>query len=174
MGKVAAAQSFLLHTPSMALLLASFPTDALFKGIGREKPFSERNDRRWKLLVPCGFPSNLWHAGPSCDAAGENSRLHGACHPPNCSRASRLSAPLCFAPQEVEGDWFQNFVVGSASQYAAYLTLMRQPKVWGDDPQVQAMCEMYNRPAEIWVYDPTMGARKIKTFHHQSSATPIR
>jgi hypothetical protein len=27
------------------------------------------------------------------------------------------------------------------------------------------MCELYNRPAEIWAYDPVRGAQKLRTFH---------
>lgn len=36
---------------------------------------------------------------------------------------------------------------------------------WGDDPEIQAICELYNRPAEIWAYDSAQGAKKLRTFH---------
>ena len=41
--------------------------------------------------------------------------------------------------------------------------------VWGDDIEIQAMCEIYNRPAEIFSYDPALGAKQLRTFHEQGS-----
>lgn len=38
--------------------------------------------------------------------------------------------------------------------FLRYLDVKRQNAVWGDDPEVQALCEIYDRPAEIWAYDP--------------------
>ena len=43
--------------------------------------------------------------------------------------------------------------------------------MWGDDPEVQALCEMYDRPAEIWAYDAQQGAKKLRTFHEASGLT---
>jgi len=37
--------------------------------------------------------------------------------------------------------------------FLRYLDVKRQNAVWGDDPEVQALCEIYDRPAEIWAYD---------------------
>lgn len=36
---------------------------------------------------------------------------------------------------------------------------------------MQAICELYNRPAEIWAYDSQRGARKLRTFHETASAS---
>ena len=36
---------------------------------------------------------------------------------------------------------------------------------------LQALCELYDRPAEIWAFDPTVGARKLRTFHETLSTT---
>ena len=39
------------------------------------------------------------------------------------------------------------------------------------------MCEIYGRPAEIWAYDSTLGARKLRTFHEGGGnrhITPMR
>jgi len=38
---------------------------------------------------------------------------------------------------------------------------------------LQAICELYNRPAEIWAYDPSYGARKLRTFHEVSHAVAV-
>lgn len=42
--------------------------------------------------------------------------------------------------------------------FLRYLEVKRQNAVWGDDPEVQALCEIYDRPAEIWAYDPQVKA----------------
>ena len=42
----------------------------------------------------------------------------------------------------------------------------------------QSICELYNRPAEIWAYDTQRGARKLRTFHEAtgrlSTQLPLR
>lgn len=49
--------------------------------------------------------------------------------------------------------------------FPLYLAAKRKAGCWGDDPEIQAICELYNRPAEIWAFDPKSGARKLRTFH---------
>ena len=44
--------------------------------------------------------------------------------------------------------------------FLRYLDVKRQNAVWGDDPEVQALCEIYDRPAEIWAYDPQVRRSK--------------
>lgn len=41
--------------------------------------------------------------------------------------------------------------------FLIYVNEKRRNAVWGDDPEVQALCEIYDRPAEIWAYDPQVG-----------------
>lgn len=60
----------------------------------------------------------------------------------------------------------------AAGQPAPALTLplphlppARRDAVWGDDPEIQALCEVYNRPAEIWAFDPHVGARLLRMFN---------
>eukprot|EP00604_Paraphysomonas_vestita_P003625 CAMPEP_0174818980 /NCGR_PEP_ID=MMETSP1107-20130205/1957_1 /TAXON_ID=36770 /ORGANISM="Paraphysomonas vestita, Strain GFlagA" /LENGTH=475 /DNA_ID=CAMNT_0016031685 /DNA_START=811 /DNA_END=2238 /DNA_ORIENTATION=+ len=43
---------------------------------------------------------------------------------------------------------------------------------WGDDPEIQAMCEIYDQPAQIWAYDSNHGARCLRTFHEITSSRP--
>jgi len=80
---------------------------------------------------------------------------------------------------EAEADFFADFVsengnegshgASGAGGFAMYLSDIRKDGVWGDDPEVQALCEIYNRPAEIWAYDPVNGAKLLRVFH--SAAT---
>lgn len=46
--------------------------------------------------------------------------------------------------------------------FLRYLEVKRQNAVWGDDPEVQALCEIYDRPAEIWAYDPQVKTTTTK------------
>ena len=70
---------------------------------------------------------------------------------------------------EAEAEWFAAFVVGDEEEFAAYVAGVRQLGTWGDDPEIQAACEIYDRPAEIFAYDEALGARKLRTFHGDSA-----
>ena len=55
--------------------------------------------------------------------------------------------------------------LGSGSGgFAAYLSEIRRDGVWGDDPEVQALSEIYGRPTEVWAYDSLRGAKLIRVF----------
>lgn len=45
--------------------------------------------------------------------------------------------------------------------FLSYLGIKRRNAVWGDDPEVQALSEIYDRPAEIWAYDPQVIVSKL-------------
>ena len=66
---------------------------------------------------------------------------------------------------ETERAFFEPYVEGNMDDFLKYVAFKRRNAVWGDDPEVQALCELYDRPAEIWAYDATHGARKLRTFH---------
>eukprot|EP00940_MAST-03C_sp_MAST-3C-sp2_P000069 g69.t1 len=57
-----------------------------------------------------------------------------------------------------------------------YVSEMSRDGTWGDDPEITAMCELYDRPAEIYVYDSTAGAKLMKTFHEtrRRARVPLR
>lgn len=43
------------------------------------------------------------------------------------------------------------------NDFMRYLERKRQNGCWGDDPELQAMCEIYDRPVEIYVFDREKG-----------------
>ena len=71
-----------------------------------------------------------------------------------------------------EAAWFSGFVVGAASEFPGYVARMRCDGVWGDEPEIQALCEVYDRPAEIWAYDAVLGARRLRTFNSSAADAP--
>ena len=42
----------------------------------------------------------------------------------------------------------------------AHIAAMRADAVWGDDPEVEALSRLYNRPVEIWMFDALEGAKR--------------
>jgi OTU domain-containing protein 5 len=74
----------------------------------------------------------------------------------------------CMDYMDVERKYFEPYVEGDMDDFVRYLDTKRRDGVWGDDPEVQALCEIYDRPAEIWAYDAQLGAKKLRTFHEAS------
>ena len=77
----------------------------------------------------------------------------------------------CMDYMEVNAIFFSQFVVGGLDSFPLYVAAKRLNAVWGDDPEIHAMCEMYNIPAEIWAHDSRYGAKKLLTFHEGSSGS---
>ena len=85
---------------------------------------------------------------------------------------------FCCDYMECESEYFQPFVEGTAEDFRTYLELKRRDGTWGDDIEIQAMCELYNRPAQVFAYDRTLGAKQLRTFHESvgrvKDMTPMR
>ena len=71
----------------------------------------------------------------------------------------------CCDYMESERAYFEPFVEGNMTNFLSYVDHKRQSGVWGDDPEIQAICELYDRPCQLWGYDHATGARKLRTFH---------
>lgn len=76
-----------------------------------------------------------------------------------------LVRDYCLNYMEADAVFFSQFVEGGEQYFSQYLSAKRTLGCWGDDPEIQALCEIYDRPAEIFAYDPVHGARKLRTFH---------
>lgn len=73
-------------------------------------------------------------------------------HSHRSRRLTHLSI-LDGALHQSEANFFEPYVEGDMAAFLRYLDVKRRNAVWGDDPEVQALCEIYDRPAEIWAYD---------------------
>ena len=61
----------------------------------------------------------------------------------------------------IEREFFSQFVEGGDKEFDNYINMKRKSGVWGDDVELQAISELYNRPIEIY-----SGSNKpLKTFH---------
>ena len=61
----------------------------------------------------------------------------------------------------IEREFFSQFIEGGDKEFDNYITRKRKSGVWGDDIELQAISEIYNRPIEIY-----SGSNKpLKTFH---------
>ncbi|CCI44709.1 unnamed protein product [Albugo candida] len=80
----------------------------------------------------------------------------------------------CMDYMESEKDYFEPYVVGNMDDFLRYLEHKRKNGVWGDDPEIQALCELYDRPAEVYTYDAIDGFCKLRTFHEHSTLSRNR
>jgi OTU domain-containing protein 5 len=69
----------------------------------------------------------------------------------------------CVDYMQNEAAFFRNFVT---EDYDEYLETMREDGTWGGEPELQAMCEMYNRAAQVYAYDPHDGCHIVREVHH--------
>ncbi|CAM9213380.1 unnamed protein product, partial [Phaeothamnion confervicola] len=92
-------------------------------------------------------------------------------------RHHALVRAKCMDYMESERHYFEPYVEGGMDGFLRYVDMKRRNAVWGDDPEVQALCEMYNRAAEIWAYDAAEGAKMLRTFHETGGSKrmpPVR
>ncbi|CAI5741146.1 unnamed protein product [Peronospora destructor] len=85
-----------------------------------------------------------------------------------------LVRAACMDYMESEKEYFEPYVVGNMAAFMRYLRHKRRDGVWGDDPELQAMCELYDRPAEVFAYDPVQGFRKLRCYHENSALSRCR
>jgi hypothetical protein len=88
-------------------------------------------------------------------------------------RHHMLVRVACVDYMKSEAAYFQPFVVGDAQAFQRYLAIKRKDGVWGDDIEIQAMCEIYNRPAQIYAFDHVRGFRQLRTFHEGGLASGV-
>jgi len=78
----------------------------------------------------------------------------------------RLVRIKCMKYIETERKYFHNFIEGN---FQDYIDRKRTNGEWGDDVELQAMSEIYDRPIEIYAYDK----KPMKTFHEQPEAAGL-
>jgi hypothetical protein len=76
----------------------------------------------------------------------------------------------------VEHAFFRPFIAGEHDDFEAYIGRMAVSGEWGDDPEIQALSELYDRSVEIWAWDEAAGARKLRVFSsaRADARPPIR
>jgi hypothetical protein len=76
----------------------------------------------------------------------------------------------------VEQGFFRPFIAGEHDDFEAYIGRMAVSGEWGDDPEIQALSELYDRSVEIWAWDEAAGARKLRVFSsaRADARPPIR
>ena len=71
----------------------------------------------------------------------------------------------CLDYIESEKEYYKDYIVGGAANFDLYIYRKRKEGIWGDDLEIQAMSEIYNRPIEIYAYSST----PMRTFHEVDS-----
>lgn len=74
--------------------------------------------------------------------------------------------------QERDKEHFSQFVTGE--DFAMYIQRKRQDGVHGNNPEIQAISELFNRPIEV--FSPEKGATPLNIFHaeYKTDDAPIR
>lgn len=54
--------------------------------------------------------------------------------------------------QELESAYFRNFVPDDVTDFSDYIARIRRSGTWGDNLEIQAMSEIYERPIEVYAY----------------------
>lgn len=71
----------------------------------------------------------------------------------------------------IERDYFSHFIEGGLERFDEYLEYKATNGAWGDDTEIQAMSEIYDRPFHIYTYSAT----PMRTFHEiEGHLAPIR
>ena len=61
----------------------------------------------------------------------------------------------------IERKFFSQFIEGGDKEFDNYINMKSKSGVWGDDVELQAISELYNRPIEIY----SGSDKPLKTFH---------
>lgn len=70
-----------------------------------------------------------------------------------------------------EREYFSQYIVGGLEKVDEYIRHQSKLGAWGDDIEIQAMSEVYNKPFEIYAYSKN----PMRTFHESSGVgEPIR
>jgi hypothetical protein len=65
---------------------------------------------------------------------------------------------------------FSEFIVGD---FKEYIRNMRRAGVWGGDPEIQSLSEIYARSVMVYCPDPKKGASLRRTFHEDLSSSAL-
>lgn len=71
----------------------------------------------------------------------------------------------CMDYLQVEKKFFSQFIEDGEKEFDNYVNMKRKLGVWGDDVELQALSEIYNRPIEIY----SGSDKPLKTFHENKN-----
>ena len=79
----------------------------------------------------------------------------------------------CLDYVESEREYFAQYIIGGLQSFHIYVARKREDGVWGDDVEIQALSEIYDRPIEVYAYSK-VPMRTFHESHENESAQPIR
>ena len=72
----------------------------------------------------------------------------------------------CIQYIKEEKNFYKDYIIGGQSgSFDQYIERKALDGIWGDDIEIQALSELYNRPIEIYAYSNT----PMRTFHENQS-----
>ena len=73
----------------------------------------------------------------------------------------------CVEYLEAETTYYKDFIPGGGDAFERYCNRMRRNGVWGDNLEIQAFFEIYQRPIEIYAYSD----KPMKTFSNDPKSS---
>ena len=70
---------------------------------------------------------------------------------------------------KAEQEYFSSFIEGGKAKVLEYIERKSTDGAWGDDIEIQAMSEIYDRAIEIYAYS----TKPMKTFHEAQDEEEI-
>ena len=68
-----------------------------------------------------------------------------------------------------ESNYYKDFIPGGMSKFEEYCTKMSKDGKWGDNLEIQAFFEIYQRPIEIYAYSD----KPMKTFSNEDESASV-
>ncbi|CAG9326059.1 unnamed protein product [Blepharisma stoltei] len=125
---------------------------------GREGDFMRILRERDFLIVPVEGDGN-------CLFRSVSHQLYGTTEHHGLVRQAALNY------LSIEREYFSQFIVGGDAGFDEYVSHQSQNGAWGDDIEIEAMSELYDRSIEIYAY----ANQPMRTFHESyGEGTPIR
>lgn len=118
-----------------------------------------------ELLAEAGLEVFPIEGDGNCMFRSVSHQLYGSSQHHAVIRAKTLEY------MRIEREYFANFIDGGLERFDEYIEYMSRNGAWGDDTEIQAMSEMYDRPFYIYAYSAT----PMRTFHEvEGSLPPIK
>jgi OTU domain-containing protein 5 len=125
----------------------------------REEKFDEAMERAGMKIHEVDGDGNCLFRAVSFQAYGSESKHF-------------MVRKKCMQYIGLEKEYFANFIPGGLDYIDEYIKKKSKDGSWGDDIEIQAMSEIYDRSVEIYAYDNT----PMRTFHEtkKNKNSPFR
>ena len=130
----------------------------------RRRPYEEMVETYRDSLVSMGFRVVPMQGDGNCLFRAASHQLYGV------DEYHFIVRQACAEYMSIEKTYFEPFVAevseripgrSSYSGFDEYVQALRIDGTWGDDPELQAICEIYQRPVEVYIWDKAARTARV-------------